>query len=63
MGRTSGDAAWREQRGELGATEAAKQKVRHGARGTGQAELQNQMLPSFFGLMGRGHHTGTHIDV
>lgn len=27
VGRTSGDAAWREQRGELGATEAAKQKA------------------------------------
>ena len=46
MGRTSGDAAWREQRGELGATEAAKQKVRHGARGTGQAELQGH-VPGF----------------
>ncbi|CAK9054000.1 unnamed protein product, partial [Durusdinium trenchii] len=26
VGRTSGDAAWRQQRGELGANEAAKQK-------------------------------------
>ena len=33
VGRTSGDAAWREQRGELGATEAAKQKVHIGSTG------------------------------